>query len=101
VKFFLHAPIPPPRLWVASVDAEPPPGHIRLIGCSISPRGKTPGSNPVDSEDIPHETSTGTDMVPIDNLRVQTQRLFEAFARCDDAGRAEVLKIAEVLAGAA
>jgi len=40
-------------------------------------------------------------MVPIDNLRVQTQRLFEAFARCDDAGRAEVLKIAEVLAGAA
>lgn len=87
-------------MWVMSTDATPPAGYVRLISCSIAPRGKTPGSNLVASEDIPHKTSFSTDMVPVDNLRVQTQRLFEAFARCDDAGRAELLKLAEIMAGA-
>jgi hypothetical protein len=100
VKIFIHAPIAPPRTWVASTDAESPPGFIRLIGASIEPRsmGKTPDSNPVDSEDIPHKTSLSTDMVPIDKLRVKTQRLFEAFQRCGEASRTEIINIAERLA---
>jgi hypothetical protein len=101
VKIFIHAPIAPPRLWIASGDAESPPGFIRLIGASIAPRsmGKTSGSNPVETDDISHKTSLSTDIVPVDDLRVQTQRLFEAFARCDAGARAEVIAIAERLAG--
>jgi hypothetical protein len=92
VKFFLHAPIPPPRLWLASLDSEPPPGHIRLIGATIAARPS-------------RGASTGTDLVPStgsgDALRVQIQRLLQAFHQCDEGARNEILRVAEVLAGAA
>ena len=99
-RLLIAAPIPSLDAWI--VAAELPPGFMVLRSISIAPRsmGKTPSSNLVASEDIPGETSAGNDLAPIDHHRVQIERLLAAWARCDDAGRAEVLKIAEVLAGA-
>jgi hypothetical protein len=82
VRFFIHAPIPSPRLWVASLDAEPPPGHLRLIGASISARARARHS--------------GTDLVPVedasdDTLRVQCARLLSLFCALDAAAREKVL----------
>jgi hypothetical protein len=87
VRFHIHAPIPPPRSWVASVDAESPPGFIRLIGATITARA-TRG------------TSAGTDLVLSDALRTQVQRLLEAFEQCDASSRLEIITIAERLASA-
>ena len=93
MKFHIHAPIPPPRSWIASVEAESPPGFIRLIGGTVAPRtpretAKTPGTALVPSEDI-------------DGLPSQIQRLLQAFEQCDAASRLEVIAIAERLAGPA
>jgi hypothetical protein len=89
VKFHIHAPIPPPRMWVASLDAESPPGHIRLIGATIT--GRSQGT-----------VSAGTDLVPSagpdDALRSQLERLLQAFERLDAAGRDELIRMAEQLA---
>jgi hypothetical protein len=87
VRFFIHAPIPPPRLWVASLDAEPPPGHLRLIGASVSPRTRA------------RHSGTGTDLVAVedasdDTLRVQCARLLSLFCALDAAAREKVLTYA-------
>jgi hypothetical protein len=107
MRIYLHAPIPPPRLWIASLEEDSPPGYMRMVSATITPRdaerqtAKNPGNSLVRVEDIPYKTSLSTDMVPIDNLRVQIERLLAAWARCDDASRTEVLAIAERLAGTA
>jgi hypothetical protein len=99
VRLLIAAPIPCLDAWI--VAAELPPGFMVLRSISIASRsGKTPGTSLIRGEDIPHKTSAGNDLVPIDHQRVQIERLLAAWARCDGAGRAEVLKIAEVLAGA-
>jgi hypothetical protein len=94
VKLLICAPIPCPDAWM--VAAELPPGYMVLRSITIVPSqrdgalsaSKKPGTALVRSEDIQSAT---------DDL----QRLVRAYALCDAAGRAEVLKIAEVLAGAA
>jgi hypothetical protein len=93
VRFYLHAPIAPPRLWVASLDEESPPGFMRMLSATIPPiksgsPSKIPGTALVPSKDI-------------DGLRSQVQRLLLAFERCDEASRLEVIKIAERLGGIA
>jgi hypothetical protein len=88
VRFYLHAPIPPPRLWVASLEAEPPPGYLRLAGATIAPRASA-------------ASTFGADLVPADALPSDISRLLQAFQRLDAAGRGEVLHHAEQLAEAA
>jgi hypothetical protein len=88
VRFYLHAPIPPPRLWVASLDVEPPPGYLRLAGATIAARHSAP-------------STLGTHLVPVDGLPSEISRLLQAYQRLDAAGRREVLHHAEQLAGAA
>jgi hypothetical protein len=70
-RLHIHGPIPHPSSWFLSTDQEPPPGFMRLAGCSITPRSRS---------------HAPTDLVPAgDGLPSQLERL---------------LKIAEVLAGA-
>jgi hypothetical protein len=92
VRFHIHAPIPPPRLWVASLDADSPPGFIRLIGATIGPRAQ-------------RNASAGTDLVPSagldDALRSQLERLLLAFERLNAAARDELIRVAEQLGGIA
>jgi hypothetical protein len=89
VKVYLHAPIPSPRLWLASTDAESPPGFMRMLSATIAPGpAKIPATALVPSKDI-------------DGLRSQVQRLLLAFECCDEASRLEVIKIAERLGGIA
>lgn len=79
-------------MWVASLDAEPPPGYLRLIGATITPR--TEGN-----------ASAGTDLVPSagldDALRAQLQRLLLAFELLDAAARGELIRMAEQLGSVA
>jgi hypothetical protein len=88
VKLLICAPIPCPDAWM--VAAELPPGYMVLRSITISPRsaGKTPGTSLVRAEDI---QSAPDDL----------QRLVRAYALCDAGARAEVIAIAERLAGAA
>jgi hypothetical protein len=82
---FIFGPIPNPSDWVLASEA--PPGFLRLCSLSITPRARG---------------ASGSDLVPIDaGLRSQLERLLAGFGRCDEAGRAEVLKLAEAMAGAA
>jgi hypothetical protein len=90
VKVHLHVPIPPPRLWVASLDAESPPGHMRVLSASITP-------TPRETAKIP-----GTSLVPakdIEAMQSLLQRLLQAFERCDASSRLEIITIAERLTG--
>lgn len=76
-------------MWVASLDAESPPGFIRLIGATITrTRNASAGSDLVPSQDI-------------EALPSQLERLLSAFALLDVAGRAEILRHAEQLGGIA
>jgi hypothetical protein len=94
VRFHIHAPIPPPRSWVASLDAESPPGHIRLIGATIAARPSRATSAGL-SYPVPAILSgPGTDA-----LRTQIQRLLQAFQRCDASTRLEIISVSERLAG--
>jgi hypothetical protein len=102
VKLLICCPIPDPSAWL--ISANQPDGYMVLRSLTIAPpdtrvpggtvpklvharAAKTPGSALVAAKDID---------APADHL----QRLVAAWARCGDEGRAEVLKIAEVLAGA-
>lgn len=63
-----------------------------MLGATIAPTpretGKNPGKNLVPREDI-------------NALPSQLERLLQAFQRCDAAARAEIVKLAEVMAEAA
>jgi hypothetical protein len=87
-RLSFYGPIPPPSSWVLASDA--PPGFFQLVSLSITHRqsSKIPRSNLLPTESI-------------STLPSDVERLLRAYALCDAAGRAEVLKIAEVLAGAA
>jgi hypothetical protein len=84
-RLSLYGPIPNPSSWVLAPEA--PPGYLKLCSLSIAPRARGAGSS---------------DLIPVDaGLRAKLERLLQAFQQCDDAGRNEVLRVAEVLAGAA
>jgi hypothetical protein len=74
-------------MWVASLDAESPPGFIRLAGCSITGRSQA-AKNP------------GSDLVPVEGPS-EVERLLYAFAKLDGGGRGEILRHVEQLAGVA
>jgi hypothetical protein len=100
MRLLIAAPIPCPDSWL--VAAELPPGFMVLRSITIAPRskGKTPGSSLVRGEDIQGDASAGTDLVPRVQIPADVERLLAAWARCDAGGRREVLRVAEVLAGA-
>lgn len=83
-RVYIHGPIPHPTHWVLSPDPLPPPGHLKLAGATIAARTTR---------------SIGADLVSAKSLPSQLDRLLQAFARLDDAGRDEVLHHAEQLAG--
>jgi hypothetical protein len=87
-RLLISAPIPSPDEWI--VGAELPPGYMVLRSLTLMPRtaARTPGTALVPTKDIE---------APADDL----QRLVRAYALCDAAGRAELLKLAEIMAGAA
>jgi hypothetical protein len=90
MKLYVHGPIPCPSDWLIAPDGAAPPGYMRLCSLSIARRepANIPGPALVPREDI-------------DALPSQIARLLCAFERCDQAGRAEVLLIAERLAAVA
>jgi hypothetical protein len=86
-RLTLFGPIPHPSSWVLASDA--PAGYFQLCSLSIT-RRETPK--------IP-----GNALVPVKDISAapdDLERLVQAYARCDAAGRAEVIVIAERLAGA-
>ena len=86
-RLLIAAPIPSPDAWI--VAAELSPGHMVLRSLSITPRARPiPGTDLVATKDI---------QSPLADL----ERLVRAYALLDAAGRAEVLRLAELLAGTA
>ena len=83
----IFGPIPHPSSWVLAVD--PPAGYFQLCSLSITRRetSKIPGDSLVPAKDI---------STPPADL----ERLVRAYALLDAECRAEVLSIAERLAGA-
>lgn len=85
-RLLIAAPIPSPDAWIVTPDL--PAGYLVLRSITIARRepAKIPGTLLVPREDI-------------EALPSQLERLLRAYGRLDGAGRAEVLRVAELLAG--
>jgi hypothetical protein len=108
VKLLICAPIPCPDAW--TVAAELPPGYMVLRSLTIAPRSDTDvnrhGSDLVPrSDDLTKAgKASGSALVPAKDIEAPAddlQRLVRAYTQCDAGARAEVIAIAERLAGAA
>ena len=84
-RLFVYGPIPHPSEWLIAPDDSAPAGYLKLCSLSVAPRTASPGS----------------DLVPIEALPSQIERLLRAYALLDAAGRGEVLRMAEQLGGIA
>jgi hypothetical protein len=99
-RLLIVAPIPSIDSWI--VAAELPPGFMALRTVSIAPRTSRGTSTGTQRHPV---KNTGDDSLvraePMDALPSQIERLLQAFARLDAGGRDEIVRITEIMAGAA